>query len=354
MMPYRPNYGSAGEEVTLWANYFHLRFQKPELHQYNISIYDPKKTSEDDKDDGKVTGRRAMDIFQVIIAQLRRDNGAILFATDFKQKIVTITPFNTLPTTVRYPVAQGVRSQEYALRSSHQPLDIRKLIQFLNTQAQTPRTSSDPDANSNANGFPFHQDIIDAIGTITGHTSRESRDIVTVGRSRYFSRTKKTLQERIGDPNTLQVLKGFSQSVRPATGRLLLNVNVTHGVFRRQGSISLLLESLGGYQSESLQKLDRIISKARVRHRVPAKGSQHTPWKEVTIAGLARNTDKCAGQGKDPKFKNGKVSGFAKASEVEFYLKKPPQTVVPLPHRPAPGLEWNAYCTVFDYYWKSK
>lgn len=351
MMPYRPNYGSQGEEVTLWANYFHLQFPGLKLHKYNISIQDQKKVNKDKKDDGKVTGRKAMDIFQVILQQVRRDNGKVVFATDFKQKIVATTPFNLLPATVVYPVAQGARSRKYDLTISHQPIDVEDLLRFLNNQAQTPRLLLNPNPNSNASGFPFHQDIIDAIGTITSHTSRESGDIVTVGRSRFFSKTNQSLRKMIGVSNVLQILKGFSQSVRPATGRLLLNVNVTHGVFRCPGSISHLLETLGGYKRESLQKLDRIISKARVRYRVPVKGPQQ-PWKVVTIAGLARNTDKCGDQSKDPKFKVGKVAGFWTASEVEFCVKKPPNKVVPA--RPAQGLEWDKYYTVSDYYSKSK
>lgn len=352
MMPYRPNYGSQGEEVMLWTNYFHLQFQEPKLYKYNISIYDPRKVSKDEQDDGKVTGRKAMDIFQVILAQVRRDNRTILFATDFKQKIVTKAPLILPPKTVVYPVAQGARSRQYDLRISHQTLDAGDLLRFLSNQAQTPRHLPNPDPNSNANGFPFHQEIIDAISTITGHTPRESGDIVTVGRSRFFSRTNKSLREMIGNPNILQILKGFSQSVRPATGRLLLNVNVTHGVFRCRGSISRLLGNLGGYDRESLRKLDRIVSKARVQYRIPVKRPQQPPWKTATIAGLARNTDKCGGQSQDPKFKSGKVSGFYTASEVEFYLKKPPEKVAP--PRPAQGLEWDTYCTVFDYYSRSK
>lgn len=351
-MPYRPNYGSQGEEVILWANYFHLKFQGSKLHKYNISIYDPKKVSKDKKDDGKVTGRKAMDIFQVILQQVSRDNGKILFATDFKQKIVTTAPFNLLPTTVIYPVGQGARSHKYDLTISHQPLDVEDLLRFLNNQAQTPRLLPNPNPNSNANGFPFYQDIIDAIGTITGHTSRGSGDIITVGRSRFFSKTNESLQQMIGSPNLLQILKGFSQSVRPATGRLLLNVSVTHGVFRCPGNISSLLKSLGGYERKNLQKLGRIVSRARVQYRVPVKGPQQPPWKVVTIAGLARNTDKCDGQSKHPKFKTSNISGFFTASDVEFHLKKPTKGVVPT--RPAPGLEWDKYYTVFEYYSKSK
>lgn len=356
MLPYRPNYGSKGEQVILWANYFHLRFNETaKFYKYDVVICDPeKKSSANNKDDGKakdgrVTGRKAKNIFEVLLDQVRNKNEGIVFATDFKQKVVTTASLKPLPKTIVYPLAQGNSSHQYDLTISEQRLDVGSLVSFLKNQAQTPK--SVPSSNPDSNGFPFYQDIIDAIGTITGHAPRESQDTVNVGRSRFFSKTSDDLSSNIGNSGILQILKGFSQSVRPAAGRLLLNVNVTHGIFRPHGKISDLFGMFDTKEPERSQNLHEIVSKARVRYHIPsAKKGDESRSKVLTIAGLGLDTDRCSNNEDNPTFPQGKR--FGDVHEVEFCLKKSPRSSSNA--QPAQGLQWGKRYSVFEYFYRSK
>ncbi|KAG6361635.1 hypothetical protein INS49_009862 [Diaporthe citri] len=373
MLSHRPNFGSNGTEVVLWANYFHLKFEQSEtLYQYDIVIYDPKKIpednknsgratdpketsgdkkndekatkhkniSEDSKDDGRVTGRKAMDIFKQIFDQVRRDNVSGELATDFKQKIVTLGYLNSLPEHLNY------RSRQYKITVSEpQVLRVEEFMSLLDNQ--TPSASLATTIKLDA--FPFHQDTISAINTIMGHAPRESQDIVAVGSSRFFSREEPSLRKGIVDAGALQVIKGFIQSVRPATGRLLLNVNVTHGIFRRDYKIPELFTKLRGSGPKKLQSLQKIVSKARVNYQILSTKKAKPCWKEVTAAGLARSTDTSNKQKQKIKFPPGEEFGYA--DKVEFLLGEPPKQSDGTAVRPAPGLEWGKRYTVSNYYW---
>lgn len=354
-MPYRPAYGSQGEEVILWANYFHLRFKETEeLFKYEVVITDPRKrSSENNENDGKVTGRKAMHIFKAVIVQVRRKNKGSVFATDGKQKIVATTSLKQLPENIDCPGGQGDISHQYDLTISEQVIHVVNLATFLKNQAQTPGFMPSPSPDSKANGFPFHQDIIDAMGTITGHAPRASKSIVNVGRSRFFAKENAELSSKIGDTKILQISKGFSQSVRPATGRLLLNVNVTHSIFRPAGRISELFDRLPGKNQEKAQKLHRIVSKARIKYTPPpAKiGDPPRSPKEMTIAGLGRDTDRCSKKEDDPKFPSGKR--FGDVHEVQFRLKKSSKNLA-TDTIPVQGLQGDKYYSVYDYFVRSK
>lgn len=353
-----------------------MRFKQSEkLYQYDIAIYDPKKITEDkktsgtatdlkgnskgkknddkvtehknnseeSKDDGRVTGRKARDIFKQIFDQLRTDNVSAVLATDFKQKIVTLGYLNPPRKHLDY------HSRRYDITVSEpQVLRVAEFMSLLDNQAPfaTPATTNKLDV------FPFHQDTISAINTIMGHAPRESRDIVAVGSSRFFSREEPALRQGIVDAGALQIIKGFIQSVRPATGRLLLNVNVTHGIFRRDYKIPDLFNKLKGSGFKKLQSLQKIVSKARVKYEIPSPGKKKPPRKEVTAAGLARSTDRSSKNKQNVIFPPGEEFGYA--NKVEFCLGEPPKRSDGTVVKPAPGLEWGKRYTVSNYYWISK
>ncbi|ROW04574.1 hypothetical protein VMCG_05103 [Cytospora schulzeri] len=98
---------------------------------------------------------------------------------------------------------------------------------------------------------------IKTVGTILGHSVRDSNNVVGVGKARYFATGKiQGTNPAIGrqsweldpadrDKVTVDVLRGFFHSVRPATGQLLLNVNVTYGVFWARASLHVILKRKG-------------------------------------------------------------------------------------------------------------
>lgn len=85
----------------------------------------------------------------------------------------------------------------------------------------------------------------------------------------------------------LEAFRGYFQSARPATGGLLLNVNITHGVFLEPILVSQILGRLGSNDSVKIQKKLKYIRVA-VQH-LPIKPGK--PPRVKTIWGLARPGD---------------------------------------------------------------
>lgn len=154
-------------------------------------------------------------------------------------------------------------------------------------------------------------------------------------------------------------LRGYFQSVRPATGGLLLNVNVTHNVFLEPESLERLYPKLGTGSRTTLQtKLKNM--RIRVTHLEPR--FHRTTGREIPrvkiLFGLAHPQN-----GKtDPH--PPKVEAFgAGPKDVSFWLSAPELSksgdakssskAKSTPSRaPGPPLPLNTYISVFDYFKK--
>ena len=161
--------------------------------------------------------------------------------------------------------------------------------------------------------FPKFQDLMDAIGIIMGHGPRmggsnlqgDSPRTVAVGRSRFFPVDETREAELFQRSRPLEILRGYFQSVRPSTGRLLLNVNITHSVFRssRERPFSEL------FRDCHFRDLEQALKGARVRITYPDQSN-----KEYTVSGFVMKIGGGAGFGE---------ARFKKISEVTFTLSEP-------------------------------
>lgn len=105
----------------------------------------------------------------------------------------------------------------------------------------------------------------------------------------------------------LVALRGYYSSVRCATGRILLNLNVTSGAFYQTVSLQDLLAKFG---NPDLFQREIFIRKLKVLYSRPGKNPIKS---EKTIIGFAKTPD--AKKGKPPKFT---VKRFGNANEVRF------------------------------------
>ncbi|KAI0518080.1 ribonuclease H-like domain-containing protein [Xylaria bambusicola] len=335
--PRRPAFGTQGASVILWANYFKLDASaKVALLKYSLKVSEKSKPKDPSKETPKGKGAKGgqrkpreakgKKLHSIIKSALDQVAGSVTFATEFKDQVISLAPF-TLPddhiVTVQY--RDEGRDDVYEVKF-HGPttVDLPGLFDYLKTMQEPAGEVT----------FPKYADAIDAISIITGFYARSNEGTAALGRSRYFPLKLANEQYELGYPDFNRIIRGYFQSARPATGRLLLNANVAHGVFRPKGLVSDLIDQFNhnyAYINKSLGKL-RGQCKVLSEDKDPKK----TRFYQKLICGLADPSD---GTGSNrPKVRE----RGAGAKDVQFYLQAP---------APA-GLQGNAYCSVADYYKK--
>ncbi|KAI1827005.1 Piwi-domain-containing protein [Xylaria intraflava] len=338
--PRRPGFGTQGSKVILWANYFKLNASADiALLKYSLKVQMKDKAKSDEKDgrksDRKVGEPKGGKLHAIIKAALDQIAGSVPFATEYKDQVITLEPFS-LPegSIVVVPYKNEGKDDVYEVKF-HGPVTID--LPGLRSYLETMRHPSDV-------SMPKIEDAIDALSIITGHSARSNADVSTLGRSRYFPLTIQGEQYNLGWPDFNRIIRGYFQSARPATGRLILNVNVTHGLFRPKGFVSDIVEMfLSGKEPRSaFQDLHKSLSKLKAQCRIL---SPDDPKKDrliqKVICGLADPSDGTGSGGMVANRPKVRVLG-ATAIDVQFYLRAPAP----------PGLRGDAYCSVADYYKK--
>ncbi|KAK3332061.1 hypothetical protein B0T19DRAFT_93634 [Cercophora scortea] len=361
--PNRPGFGNKGIEVVLWANSFKLNISAPSLFKYTLNVtYIPVKEEAPKPKEGatgagrdarEAKGRKLAIVIQEALAQLPA--GSVV-ASEFKAQVISLKKL-ALPEDgiIRVQLTDRNRVENWAVRfNGPESIDVQQLMGYLKTL----------DNPANDTSFPRYPDVIDAIGVVLGHTARADPNAAAVGRSRFFAtdgaRAEQAEPAR-GPEGVVSILRGYFQSVRPATGRLLLNTNVTHGIFRRSIGLGELFARMG------LDKMDQVLSmgsehaqrrfwgelrkmhKYLARSRVQCKvwDDQNRRWHtmERSIAGLATSQDGQRRQdGPPPQFQPG--FQFGGPGNVKFHLRQPTSGSSP----PAPGLQYNTFVTVAQYH----
>ncbi|OTB09514.1 hypothetical protein M426DRAFT_50484 [Hypoxylon sp. CI-4A] len=346
-LPCRPAFGTKGKEVKLWANYYALDVKTPSLYKYALKVTlqqkeskknvkdvpdnSSKKKDKKEKDLPQAKGRKLQKIIKSALDQVARD---VLHATEYKAQVICVKPL-PLPENniVQVSYTDEGKDDTYNVAFDRAPdIDMDAFRSYIRTMEN----------RSNDDSFPRYAPAIDAISTITGFQARGSDQVGSLGSSRHFPLNLSSELQSLGGPDFNAVIRGYFQSARPATGRMLLNVNVSHGVFRPHGRLTKLMEDFG---FGDLNRLRRFIAGYRVRCRIlPEKvvpgskgGQQKERIIEKKIAGLAMPTDaKTQAAATRPKVK------FAGAGpkDVSFYLSG----------SAPPGLKADAYCTVAEYY----
>ncbi|KAJ8105143.1 hypothetical protein ONZ43_g7544 [Nemania bipapillata] len=343
--PRRPAFGTNGNPVTLWANYFKLEvLAATSLLKYSLDVKRIDKVLQPDeqgntpkpkkgakkggKKDDKTQSPKGRKLHSIIKSALADVAKSVPYATEFKDQVVSMKPF-TLPTdsVVRVRYRDEGKDDEYEVKfNGPNTVDLSGLMSYLNRMDDLPGDTS----------FPKFADVIDVISIITGHYARNNPDASALGRSRYFPLdAPQSERQDLGAPEFNRIIRGYFQSARPATGRLLLNANVAHGVFRPKGFVSDLIAQSFKTDNQSLHKA---ISRLRCRCKILSddKDPKKTRFIQKIISGLALPGD--GGGQEKPKVK---YPG-AGPKDVQFHLRSPAPS----------GLKANTYCTVLEYYQK--
>jgi len=160
---------------------------------------------------------------------------------------------------------------------------------------------------------------LQALNIFLGHFARSSPAVATIGSSKSFPLGQYAPRMDLGAG--LTAVRGFFSSVRVATCRILVNVNVSHAAFYDAIPLGQLIQKYGAAHRHNLPKLEKFLKRVRVRviHLGEKKNKAGESVPRVkTIFGLANKND---GHGLDHP---PRVQRFgAGPKEVEFYLNDP-------------------------------
>jgi hypothetical protein len=340
--PSRPGHGTMGKKIAVYANYFKVQVApKLSLTRYNVEVNPECK------------GRKLSRVIQLLLEMPEFAD----VATDGKSMIIARQPLNIEDGhTVGIPYRGDGEDEPLTNAITYKvrvvtplSLAVADLVNYLTATASGPT-------------FPHKLEVIQGLNVLFGHYPQTSDGIASIAGNRHFSLDRSAQNARniqvLG--GGLESLRGYFKSARPATGGILLNVNVTHGVFFEPLRLDVLFPRMGTGNRLTLQKKMKLV-RVQIIH-IPAKKSKSNRDipRVKTILGLAHPQD---GQGDahPPQ-----VNGFgAGPKDVKFWVSAVPPPAPSAGAQPAgkgkspkkptgPAIPNNAYISVFDYFRKSE
>nr|ANS14269.1 argonaute protein [Valsa mali] len=280
MMPSRPGYGTEGAAITVYANYVQL-IPKPDLTLYSYDISGIKP---------EVAGKKSAQVIRLMIseaselADYRND-----MVTDFRSTLISRKKINmegdemTIVVTYRNEGEDepNERATQYKVTVKYtKTLSVGDLLSYL--------TSMNPSVL-----YENKLDIIQALNIFLKHYAKSTNNLATIGASKTFSVSGNADSLDLG--RGLTALRGFFTSVRAATNRVLVNVNVSHGAFYQEGKLTSLMEAFGmRYDDRGMRSLEKFLKRVRVRttHLKEKKNKKGEVVHRVkAIAALAKKSD---------------------------------------------------------------
>ncbi|KAF4965125.1 hypothetical protein FSARC_7042 [Fusarium sarcochroum] len=370
--PPRPAFGTRGLPVTLWANYFKVDTQITLIYKYTMTVKEIVPEKEETKertakpkgkgkpgkstkpDSREVKGRKLYFVIREALNELTNNDKKLLLATEFKSQLVSLRKieFENNDNTLRLSIVSQVnpaRTDVFEV-AFHGPSEARvdNMLKYVNSTTgasnDAPSASGDSDDPAKALAFPKFPDVVDALNVIFGFIPRSKIDeISAVGSSRFFSFKDggiTTDMTMMGRP--LIAARGYFQSLRLGTGRLLLNTNVTHGVFKISGKCDEIFRNLDAFAAQrsdrrgfnKLKLLNKFLPKTRVWVTFKLSNEKEVR-RPKSIYGLASAFEirKAWSGPNPPKFDND--WDFVGPENVSFYMEANGQ---------------SRYVTVAEYY----
>ncbi|TLS21360.1 uncharacterized protein PpBr36_10228 [Pyricularia pennisetigena] len=300
-MPLRPSYGSQGIPVTLWTNYVEMTFGKGQdvvLYKYSIAMTPLE------------SGRKQQRIIQLFLEKWKQEVPTFdQIYSDFKSFLISTTKLdldelqvikNSSLDFIKDGHTEAPKNPNtYRAQVEGQgEFSVRSFLKYLSEESAMP-------------AFAQKLDMIQALNIFLNHYNKTNTSVVAVGANRTFAlnpqrppsgrqqsrdRSVRASGEVMDLGGGLEAIRGFFTSIRPATGRLLININVTSAAFYKQGTLANLIRSFG---NQSLFDLEKFLKRLRVEpshleskaNQKGAGSSQPSRKRYRTIFGLAREGD---------------------------------------------------------------
>ena len=275
--PERPGFGSQGREILLWTNYFELTgYVDLVLHRYSIAVAP-------DRNGKKPSGKKLKRIIQILLEE-HLDRSGLETVTDFKSNILSK---QALELREDYDVAYRNEEEEdtppnptiYQVKL-HQTavLSASELLDYVTSTRITAL-------------FGSKEELIQALNIVLGYYPKAASSIANIGANRHYSITNTSNTFNLGAG--LRAIRGFFTSVRVATARVLVNVQVKNAAFYNEGPLDGLMQVFLREDGPNKLRLENFLRKlsVHVTHIVRrGRGGRVVP-RMKQISALARAGD---------------------------------------------------------------
>ncbi len=303
--PHRPGYGTRGIPVTLWANYVEMvPSAKLILYRYDIAVSPDAK------------GKKRAQIVRLLLETPAMTPFRSDVVTDFGSTLIS-----------RQRLAQDDMVVEVLYRSEYEDTPRERAtkysvrLQYTNTLRVSDLISYLTSTNI---GETYGEKLptVQALNIVLNHYSKLAGNHATIGASKSFSLASDSDKWTLGAG--LTAIRGFFSSVRVASSRILVNINVSHGAFYDAGRLDQLVQKFQNDRGPDTRKLGKFLEKLRVRTTHLAekiKKSGEIVIRVKVICGLATKDD---GHGLQhpPRVKELGTGPHG----VEFWLENQPQS----------------------------
>jgi eukaryotic translation initiation factor 2C len=297
--PVRPGYGTLGEKVTLRTNYFHLLAKKEQkIHLYSVNV-EPEGLNKRKK-------RRLFELLLATKTMMAHQPGV---ASDYASNLITTKALDLGPEKKRIAPIQYYDAEQGRTQPNPTDKSYNVKIEFTRTMALSELlqylSSNQADASC-----PNKAELIQALNIAMCKTANAAPGVTAVSGNKFFpSDTPAPGIDLTLLGSGLVALRGYYMSVRTATLRVLLNVNVCTMAFYKSGSlVDLVLEYKGdaAINPMFLRDLNRFLKGLRVKTSY-LKDSNNRPYTRLRVIfglcmrPLGANANQATFMLKDPK-----------------------------------------------------
>lgn len=317
LFPVRPAFGTQGNAVIVWANYFAVDVEADVYWKYTVAAVERLANGQPKE----VKGRKLHLVMQKVCDHFGNEADV---ATEYKSQLISLQKLKieANPFRMELPRESATEADIFEI-TINGPVEARMdlLANYLKSQERGPER----------NVFPRFPECVDALNVILGHGPRGKLDeISAVGSARFFPfgpTTSESFYRDLMDQSyrPLIAARGFFQSARISTGRLLLNTNVTCGVFKVSGPLANMFDKLGvsnvnggDYVTRTLRTASKFLPKTRVLVKFKlADGTVVKRTKAIYSLVTSWNVPKT---GDHPPKVTTLGNGFAGPNDISFWL----------------------------------
>lgn len=322
-MPPRPDYGTIGGAFTVYANYrqIHCNPKARAIHEYSISIKPvPRTEGAPSNRSADIPTKKRQRIIQLMLSTTMasmKDK----FATDYSG--ILISMIDIPPDKLEQKVVHLLQNEHVPTRKSvTYEITLEKVRSFRVSELIADLSKPDQGVNEIQKAA-----WIQALSIIMHHSAKSrslgvGASIMAPRASRYYAinntidPTTNNYTEGYSLGSLLEAWRGFFSSVRPATGRLLLNTQVKYAAAYKPQRLTEVIDTLMRHYGD-LRRVEKFLR--RVRVEATHESNQAKPQRVIRpkfIIGLARPP------GPNANNPTWRVPFFgATPSRVEFMLK---------------------------------
>ncbi|KAI9786408.1 MAG: hypothetical protein M1839_006868 [Geoglossum umbratile] len=307
--PKRPTYGTAGRRITLRTNYFHLIPTAGQRVYRYVVQFDPEAA----------TSRKERRLFNLLFGNPIFAAVKESVATDYRSIVISpeelpldadarkfvITYYDADEATPRANAAKHTASIQIT-----GALDVADMMQYLNSTAR--------DAS-----YDRLEEMTQALNIVIARHANTTLGTVSLSGNKFFPTTG-GLEEFIDLSGGVIAIRGYYTSVRTATLRVLLNLNVCTSAFYQSTQLSDLMMKQWNICGRKWDGVESFIKKLRVETTYLKDKSGQIVRKFKNVSGFAQPPQNAFATLREVKFDSEygaiSVAAFFKESEYVYCL----------------------------------